>query len=295
MSIDVLCCGMLVADFSFSLNRRPEADEKLLSESFLLCSGGPAANAALTVRLLGGKSELVATTGTDTLGKSLIEDLKNDGFSCQGIIQHEKGLNAAAILSIADGSRNVISQKASFIPQELPAFVDSLDPKVLLFDGHLPELSLLLMEKFPNALTVLDAGSVHRGTIALYRKVDWLIGSKDFALSFTEMPSLRDAIREICTMTKNTVITDGGSGLIYMENNKVMQLSAYKVEAVDSNGAGDVFHGAFSYGLAKNFDFKENLKFASATAALSCTAKGIRKNIPLAEAVDEYIKNYENK
>ena len=293
MKIDVLCCGMLVADFSFSLNRRPEADEKLVSESFLLTSGGPAANAALTVRLLGGKSEIIATTGKDALGKSLIDDLKKDGFSTKTIIQNEKGLNAAAILSIADGSRNVISQKASFIPTELPKNIEELEPSVLLFDGHLPELSLKLMKLFPNAITVLDAGSVHKGSLALYTKVDWLIGSKKFALSFSEKPSLREALREINSMTKNTVITDGGSGLLYMKNNKVLHLTAYKVDAIDSNGAGDVFHGAFSYGLSKGFKFEDNLKFASATAAFSCKAKGIRGNIPKTADIVKFIKMQE--
>ena len=290
MKIDVLCCGMLVADFSFSLNRRPEVDEKLNSESFMLCSGGPAANAALTVRLLGGLSEIIATTGKDALGKSLLEDLKEDGFSTSTVIQNEKGLNAAAILSIADGSRNVISQKSSFIPLELPECLNEFDPKVLLFDGHLPELSLKLIEKFPKALTVLDAGSVHKGSMALYRKVDWLIGSKNFALSFSEKPSLREAIRELASICKNTVITDGSSGLLYMQNNKVMQLSAYKVDVIDSNGAGDVFHGAFSYGLAKGFSFIDNLKFASASAAFSCKGRGIRGNIPTATEVLKFIK-----
>jgi len=292
MNIDVLCCGMLVADFSFSLTRRPEADEKLVSESFLLTSGGPAANAALTVSLLGGQAEIIASTGKDALGKSLIDDLKNDGFSTDSIIQHDQGLNAAAILSIADGSRNVISQKAAFKPTELPESAKNLSPKVLLFDGHLPELSLKLMKLFPKAITVLDAGSVHQGTIDLYRKVDWLIGSKKFALNLTEKVSLREAFRELDSLAKNTVITDGGSGLLYKDKNKVMQLAAYNVEAVDSNGAGDVFHGAFSYGLAKDFTFEENLKFSSATAAFSCKAKGIRGNIPEASEILNFIKNH---
>ncbi|MCM8526241.1 MAG: PfkB family carbohydrate kinase [Lentisphaeraceae bacterium] len=289
MKIDVLCCGMLVADFSFSLARRPEPDEKVRSDSFFLTSGGPAANAALTVRLLGGSSELVATTGTDILGKGLIDSLVEDGFSKDTIIPNEKGLNAAAILTISDGSRNVISQKASFEPTVLPDAVDQLEPSVLLFDGHLPELSLQLMKKFPQARTVLDAGSFHSGTKALFDKVDWLIGSKNFAMSFSENESVREAIRELNSISKNVIITDGGSGLLYIEKNLVRHLAAYKVETVDSNGAGDVFHGAFSYGLAKGFSFMDNLKFASATAALSCTGRGIRKNVPSEKAVKEFL------
>lgn len=290
MKIDVLCCGMLVADFSFSLARRPDPDEKVKSESFFLTTGGPAANAALAVRLLGGTSELVATTGTDVLGKGLVSSLVEDGFSEATIIHNEKGLNAAAILTIADGSRNVISQKASYEPKELPQAVDNFEPAVLLFDGHLPELSLQLMKKFPNAKTVLDAGSFHAGTKALFDKVDWLIASKNFAMSFSENESVREAIKELNSMSKNVIITDGGSGLLYIDKNLVKHLTAYNVETVDSNGAGDVFHGAFSYGLAKGFSFADNLRFSSAAAALSCTGKGIRKNVPSEKAVKEFLK-----
>lgn len=292
MNLDVLCCGMLVADFSFSLPRRPDPDEKVRSESFFLTTGGPAANAALTIRLLGGASELIATCGTDVLGKSLVSNLIEDGFSDSTIIPHEKGLNAAAILTIADGSRNVISQKATFEPKELPLAVMNYEPKVLLFDGHLPELSLKLMQQFPQAVSVLDAGSLHAGTKALYDKVDWLIGSKNFALSFSDNESVREAIKELDSMVKNVIITDGGSGLLYIENKLVKHLPAFKVETVDSNGAGDVFHGAFSYGLAQGFDFMDNLKYASATAALSCTGKGIRKNIPKTASIKDFIKSH---
>lgn len=291
MTIDVLCCGMLVADFSFSLSRRPDPDEKVRSESFFLTTGGPAANAALTIRLLGGTSELVATTGTDALGKSLVSNLVEDGFSKSTIILHEKGLNAAAVMTIADGSRNVISQKADFEPSKLPKSIDQLDPKVLLFDGHLPELSLQLMKKFPEAITVLDAGSLHAGTKALYDKVDWLIGSKNFALSFSGNESVREAIKELDSMSKNVIITDGGSGLLYISGNLVKHLTAYKVETIDSNGAGDVFHGAFCYGLSKNFCLTDNLKFSSATAALSCTGKGLRKNIPSEAAIKQFLNS----
>ena len=292
MKIDVLCCGMLVADFSFSIARRPDPDEKIKSESFKITTGGPAANAALAVRLIGGVSELIATCSDDALGSSLLKNLKQDGFNTDSIIKHPGGLNVAAVLSIADGSRNVISHKTEFKPDALPLNLSLLEPQVLLLDGHLPELSLKLMEMFPSAETVLDAGSLHEGTRLLFNKVDWMIGSKDFALSYTGKESMREAVRELALETKNTIITDGGSGLLYMQNDKVIHLPAYKVEAIDSNGAGDVFHGAFSYGLANKFSFLENLKFSSAAAAFSCQGKGIRDNLPSAERIKEFINSH---
>ena len=292
MKIDVLCCGMLVADFSFSLPRRPDPDEKIKAESFLLTSGGPAANAALTVRLIGGTSEMIATTGNDALGESLIKNLQADGFNTDSIIQNEEGLNAAAILTISDGSRNVISHKARFEPVKIPESIKSLDPKVLLFDGHLPEMSLQLMKEFPNAISVLDAGSVHIGTKKLFDKVNWLIGSRNFALGYTDNPSMREAIKELKKDVANIIITDGGSGLLYLDGPRVQHLPAYTINVVDSNGAGDVFHGAFCYGLAEGLSLRENLKFASATAALSCTGKGIRGNVPGKNEILKFCKSF---
>lgn len=275
--VDVLCCGLLVADFSFSLPEFPKIDEKVNAESFNLTSGGPAANAALTVRLLGGSSEVLATTDNSNLGKLLENQLLEDGFETSFIIRHEKGLNTAAVLSHQNGTRQVISCKAIYHPVELPEIVENVSPKILLFDGHQPELSQKLLNKFPDCPSILDAGSVHQGTKLLMGQVDWLICSAKFARSYTGTQPLNKAAESLSKINQKVIVTDGQRGCFWNIDGVVGQTPTPLVEAIDSNGAGDVFHGAFAYGLTQDINVEKNIAFASKIAATSCTQKGIRK------------------
>jgi sulfofructose kinase len=273
--IDVLCCGLLTADFAFSLQKLPEKDEKVFADSFEIRTGGPAANAALTVKLLGGKAELIAVTDNSIAATGLLNQLEQGDFDTSLIFRLKGGLNAAAILSEKTGARQVISCKAQSKPEELPSAVSQYYPKVLLFDGHLPVLSLKLMHQFPDAITVLDAGSVHEGTELLAAEVDWLITSAKYARTKSELKNLNDALNVLTLLNQKAVITDGGNGCIWSIDGELGKTPATEVKALDSNGAGDVFHGAFAFGIVKGLSPKDNLQYASQIAAKSCTVKGI--------------------
>ncbi len=135
------------------------------------------------------------------------------------------------------------------------------------------------MDLFPEAITILDAGSVHEGTEALADKVDWLITSSKFARSKTGEQDLTKATKVLAKINPQSICTDGENGCFWSVNGDNGHLHSYQVDTVDSNGAGDVFHGAFAYGLVSDYEFADNLNFASKMAALSCTGKGIRGNI----------------
>lgn len=83
------------------------------------------------------------------------------------------------------------------------------------------------------------------------------------------------------------MVTLGERGLIYEEEGNVKSLDSYKVKAVDTTGAGDIFHGAFAYGLLENYPLIENLKLASKTSAISVQTLGGRQSIPHKDEVLE--------
>jgi len=87
------------------------------------------------------------------------------------------------------------------------------------------------------------------------------------------------------------VITLGGRGLVFLDGERFGRMAALDIEAVDTTGAGDVFHGAFCYGLTQGFAMDENLAFASATAALKCRRLGGRAGIPCREDVVRFLKD----
>lgn len=84
---------------------------------------------------------------------------------------------------------------------------------------------------------------------------------------------------------KQTVITLGSEGLLYEKNGILTHMPAFPVSAVDTNGAGDVFHGAFAYGLWKGMELEGILKLSSIAAAISVQTYGAHTSIPQLEAV----------
>ena len=102
----------------------------------------------------------------------------------------------------------------------------------------------------------------------------------------------RDACRAVRAMGPAcVVITLGAKGLAYLDGDRYGRMKAFRVKVVDTTGAGDVFHGAFCYGLVEGFALEKNLRFASAAAAMKCRHIGGRAGIPTRREVMRFLKH----
>ncbi|OAI13639.1 carbohydrate kinase [Methylomonas lenta] len=280
-SFDVLCLGHASYDLVFSVPHHPNADEKLFADSLLGCGGGPAANAAVTVAKLGFKAAFAGYLGRDAYGDNHLKELQIAGVSTDWVIRGDSPTPLSVIMVKPDGKRALINYKGN--TKALPA--DSIDfsevsAKTILFDGHEPQLSLALLEKFNHKTihSILDAGSLHDGTRALMDKVSYLVCSEKFALEFAK--DTKSALSQLAALSPNVVITLGEQGLIWQRGQESGQLAAPPVTAVDTTGAGDAFHGAFAAAIAAKLDWLEVLRYASVAGALCCTKMGARLGLP---------------
>ena len=292
VQVDVLCVGTSAYDLTFGVEAHPQPDEKLFATSFVGCGGGPAANAAVTVARLGGTAVFAGYLGNDMFGQLHLEELKAEGVLTDWIVRGENPTPVSAIIAKPDGQRALIAYQAE--TRRLPA--DSIDfsriePKVILFDGHEPELSLPLATwaREKQIPTVLDAGSLHVGTEQLAERVDYLLVSEKFAQQFTREQNEQLALGKLNEVAPFVAITLGERGLIWKNKQAEGFLPAFTVNAIDTTGAGDTFHGAFAWCLAQKMAWQEGLRFASAAAALCCTKQGARHGIPNREAVERLI------
>jgi sugar/nucleoside kinase (ribokinase family) len=194
-----------------------------------------------------------------------------------------------------NGSRTIINRKLKGASLSLNADVLLLlNPRVLLFDGHELEASLTALAAFPDAISILDAGSWREGTAALAGKVHYLAASERFALQATGMRSLQDAAdRRQCLaklreqFSTKTIVTLGERGLIFDAGDGYNKQSEFPAVAVDTTAAGDIFHGAFAYAIACGMPLVEALRFSSMTASLSVRKAGGRSSIPTLTEVKE--------
>lgn len=281
--IDVLCVGHASYDLIFSVSRHPEADEKITADSLLGCGGGPAANAAVCVAKLGLTAAFAGFLGRDLYGDRHFQELADYGVDTQFIIRGHSATPLSTIVVKPDGKRSLINYKGD--TQALPADalnIGDIPAKVVLFDGHEPHISLALVKKAKqhNIPTVLDAGSVHDGALALMSCVDYLVCSEKFARQYAADDDERNALNRLAEQAPVVIITLGERGLIWRRGDQQGALPAYPITAVDTTGAGDAFHGAFAAGLAVDMEWRALLHYASAAGALCCTTMGARLGLP---------------
>ncbi len=280
-AIDVLCVGHASYDLIFSVPYHPAADEKIVANHFSGCGGGPAANAAITVSRLGLKAAFAGYLGNDLYGDKHWQEFVAEKISTQHIVRGSNPTPLSSIIVKPDGKRALINFKGTTqaLSSDAIAF-SSMNPKVILFDGHEPQISLALLNLVGNKSipTVLDAGSLHEGTEQLMDKVDYLVCSEKFARQFADHEN--DALDLLAKNSAHVVITLGERGLIWKCKDERGKLPAYPVTAVDTTGAGDAFHGAFAAAVAMQMNWIDSLRYASAAGALCCTKIGARPGLP---------------
>ena len=175
-----------------------------------------------------------------------------------------------------------------------------MDYDFILTDGKYAEESINLIKLNPKAISVIDAGRYNSGVLKLCKYIDYIICSEEFANKFTGRKingnhendaNIYRELQSYYPNAKGIVITVGARGYICEKDNIVVNFPAYEPEypTIDTNGAGDIFHGAFMHAIANNYDYYDSLEFANITAAISTTRRGGRKSCPELSEVEEIL------
>jgi len=282
-SIDVLCVGYACMDINFNAPHHPASDEKVRALSMHSCGGGPASNAAVAIARLGGRAAFAGYLGNDAFGEAHLHELVEAGIETDGVSRGEAATPVAVVTIKPDGDRSIIDYRVpSALAPEDAISLSEHPAHVLLVDGHQPLLSIKLVNEARNLgiPSVLDAGSVHDGTMLLYNKVDYLITSEKFARQFSDEDDPRTALAALDGAAPFIAVTWGADGVYWQDEEGQHHMPAFDIEAVDTTGAGDAFHGAFALGLAQGMELRANLRRSCATAALTCLKAGARSALP---------------
>ncbi len=292
---DVLCIGHASYDLVFSVDHHPGEDEKVFADDLLGCGGGPAANAAVTVARLGFNAAFAGYLGNDVYGDSHHRELQKDSVDTRLIVRGSSPTPLSVVLVKPDGRRALLNYKGQ--TQALPASsIDftGISAKAVLFDGHEPRIAMDLLNHLRHnpVPTILDAGSVHGGTLALLDKATYLVCSEKFARQYAG--DEQSCLSQLATIAPFVVITLGERGLIWQCGLERGQLLAPPVTAIDTTGAGDAFHGAFAAALVAGLDWQETLRYASVAGAFCCTQMGARTGLPNHRQHQALLKQWQN-
>lgn len=287
--MSIFCIGQSAYDITIPLEGALVENQKYRIDSRHECGGGPAFNAACLCAMWGAPVQLISRIGEDSYGKILREILCSAGVKTEYLIP-DRAIQTPYSIIIAgkeNGSRTLFNFPGQRSAVDYP--VPAERPEVILTDGHEDQISLDLIHAFPDAVSMIDAGTFRDSTYKVAKEVDYLVCSEDFARQYTgrslelsDWTACEEIFGEIEQINqKHAVVTLGARGLLYREEDGTLcHLPAYKVQAVDSTGAGDIFHGAFAYGLFQRDPLRDNLRRSSAASALSVQKLGSQTSIP---------------
>ncbi len=300
----IVCVGHATYDITLPMNAYPLENSKYRLNTKIECGGGPASNAAYLLAKWGEETAFVGMVGNDYYGQSIIKELNAIGVNTEYIEKNSAtSTDSSYIISnVANGSRTILTSKIKAFPS-LSNPVDITDAAYILADGEHYETTKEVLLRNPKAISILDAGRCTKEVVNLGLLVKYLICSKDFAENFTNIKidydnpqTLINVYNSLKKYYKNQIIiiTLEAKGSFTKINDEYKIIPSIPVKAIDSTGAGDIFHGAFLYFTLQNYNLEKAIKLASITAAISVTRIGSRHAIPTLDEVMELYSKYES-
>ncbi len=297
----ILCIGHAAYDITLPVEEYPIENKKVrLKEKKVECGGGPAATAAYLLALWGIDTSFSGVIGNDLYGSLIKEEFQKVGVDTTYLeTNNDKKTTSSYILANkSNGSRTIItSRDPSLNFEKIKKIPETFD--YILVDGDEVDLALqTLKENKGKSISMLDAGKSDENTVKLAPFVDYLVCSNDFARDYTKLDLSYDNLDSIKAVYEKLVEDFKGQIIITLEkygsftkfNGEYHLIPSIEVKALDTTGAGDIYHGALLYFLSQGYELLKAMRLANITSALSVQKIGGRYSIPRLEEVLVYDK-----
>lgn len=275
----LLTLGIAVLDEVFSLPAALVAGEKHRAGSLATVIGGTATNAARAIARLGGSVGLITRLGADDAADVVCRALAAEGIDL-ALARRMLGCQTSrsAILIEPGGNRTIanyldptLPDTADWLPASLPTETRAVLADVRWEAGSAHLFRLARAAGIP---AVLDGDRAPQNPALLDLATHVVFSSQGLA----EITGITDCAAALAAFAASRpgfyAVTDGENGVFFYENNQVRHYPAFPITPVDTLGAGDVWHGAFTLALAEKQTIFAAIRFASAAAALKCTRPG---------------------
>jgi sulfofructose kinase len=289
-SHDVVVFGENSLDFVGIGPRPPEGADKTALDAFDLYVGGQAATAAVACARQALRTRYVGSFGSDDPGATVRAALARDGVDVVAVERSgAKSRVAMVLVDSATGNRTVFGFRDPALaidPTSLPpgALVSG---RVLMLDATDLSTAMIAAQLAREAAvpTVIDVDHEARGVDDLLAEIDVLIVSESFLAEWRPGGKIGEALRKLAAEYKSAaaIVTLGENGSLAVAGDREIRTPAFRVQVVDTTGAGDAFRGGFVSAwirMAAKPDLRTILDFANATAALNCCAVGAQTGLP---------------
>lgn len=286
----VTVVGSINMDLTVTTKKIPDKGETILGESFSTLPGGKGANQAVAAARLGAKVNMIGAVGDDAFGKSLLDNLKDEGINTQGISREKSASSGIATILVSDNdNRIIVAPGANYhVTSSLVALQKELilQSDVVLLQLEIPietvEFTTRLCEE-KNIPVIINPAPYQDLPMSVIEMASYLTPNE---LEAEEM--LR--INKLDSIKEKLIITKGSNGVGLYPNGQEVVIPSFAVEVEDTTGAGDTFNGAFAVKIGRGASIEEAIRYANAAAALSVTKFGAQGGMPTIEQVESFLQ-----
>ena len=275
----------------------PAPGAKVSASEFIITGGGCAANAAVAIARLGGRAAFAGPLGgaDDQLSNRIVADLTAEGIDCSGAVRVAGGTASVSLILLdVTGEKAIATRRGVNLGKVLPTDAAKLvaDIDAVLVDNRFPEFVTAVCRaaqarKIP---IVIDLDLATKPDDPLLQLGTHVVASAEALHGTTGLSDYVAGLQRLAEHISGFLaITDGPNGVYWRDGGTLRHLPGFKVKAIDSLGAGDAFHGAFTLALAESRALADSLRFASAAAALKCTHFGGGAGAPQRAEVEEFL------
>ncbi len=285
-TVDVVGIGLNATDTVIRLPRFPAFNSKTRVVSAERQAGGQVASAMVACRRWGLSARYVGSIGDDEAGEFQRQELQREGVEAHWLVAPGARSQFAYILvDDPTGERTILWGRDAALeirPEQIErGWIEGA--RLLHLDGH-DAAGVAEAARWARAAGIpvtADVDNVYPGAESLLESVDHLLASSEFP---SRLLGEEDPLRALPELRRRfgcrlTAVTLGERGALAWDGTEFHYAPAFLVEAVDTTGAGDIFHGGYIYGLLTGWDVAHALEFACAAAGLNCTRVGARGGI----------------
>lgn len=285
--VDVVGLGENATDIVMRLPSFPAPGGKQRIRDVLRLAGGSVASALVACGRLGLRVRYLGAIGDDDNGRFQLSSLRAESLDLSYLRRAERAHSRVSHIAIDEstGERTIFWERdprLDFPPRGItPEMLNGAGVLHLDSTDLRAALTAARLARQAGMTVVADLDTMAPGIDRLLPLLDYPIVSSEFLAPAT---GERDPFRALERLARNSGarlvgVTLGRDGALVLSAGRFVYSAGFHIEAVDTTGAGDIFHGAFIYGLVRRWELEDVLNFANAMAALNSTALGARGGI----------------
>ena len=306
MGNEILVIGSANVDLVVKLDKIPNPGETIGDGRFYQFCGGKGANQAVAAAKSGQEVVFVGLVGDDAYGDAVIENLKTESIDTQYLCKDQFSHTGIALISVNRSGENAISIAPGANKKLGADRIDQLESVIASASIVLLQLEI----PFETCARVIEVSGQHGTRVMLNpapsdRRATELIGSTELlvvneheAYDISGLPTESDAEITLAAEwlfdrgAKHVIVTLGSRGVFLKDEIRSEFLPAFKVDAVDTTGAGDAFCGTLASEFSRTNSIEEGLKYALAASAISVTRLGAQEALPNRKEVEAFLAEH---